>query len=640
MKVLRALGAALLLTTAGLIAQPVHSVSAAPALPSPMRITIKRAGLNGQKIRLPLDNSLAATEFTVDWDVGNGTPTCPPATFVILPNNPIPEVSCTYGAGDAVGGVTKTISIRPANGATIRTFGTSGAGPVTGATFFTGVTQWGDLGLQSLASAFDGMTNLVSVPATLPSTVTDLTATFYGASNFNDPNVAGWNTANVTKLQGTFANASSFNQNIAAWNTSNVTDMSIMFSQATSFNQNLSNWNTANVTTMWLMFFGAIAFNQSVNDWNVSNLTNASWMFRLATAFNNGAAAGACNVQFHWADSANLTNTSGMFAFASSFNATVVMDTSQVTRMDEMFFAASAYSNGCFGPQLPLQNRPLQLETSNVTNFSEMFRGADAFNQDISTWNVRKGTNMDDMFRDALIFDKDLSSWCFDGAVTRADFATNAGFANTPAKHPSWTTCPIPAPPAPNTASFVPLWTSTLDPAGGTCGSTTSDHSAPWTESFIGYRYLPAADDCRRTGYEFMGWARSSSPSEVVNLPLLVDPSDGMSRYFVANNVDYVAVWREFAGPSTLIVLANVWCIRCTSVWLMWRAPIDRDVIEVVVDGQGTAVCTQSTTTLADWRVCSQSGLSPGSTHTYSLHFTRGIAVSPARSSTVTLRNG
>lgn len=112
------------------------------------------------------------------------------------------------------------------------------------------VDSWGMPGLTSLRNAFDGATNLVSVPGDLAG-------------------IQG-----VTDLSGMFWNAASFNGDIGGWTTSVVTDMSHMFSGAVAFNRDISGWNTANVTDMAGMFADAVSFNQDLSGWCVSLISD------------------------------------------------------------------------------------------------------------------------------------------------------------------------------------------------------------------------------------------------------------------------------------------------------------------------------------------------------------------------------
>jgi len=144
-------------------------------------------------------------------------------------------------------------------------------------------------------TAFGGVSNavwgqkyLTDVNATLPSTITDLSNTFNGATQFNSASVSNWDTSNVLGMFGTFAGASAFNQPLN-WNTSNVTDMTAMFIDAVKFNQPL-NWDTSKVTGIRDMFNGASAFNQDISNWNTSAVSDVlgsmGGMFNGASAFN------------------------------------------------------------------------------------------------------------------------------------------------------------------------------------------------------------------------------------------------------------------------------------------------------------------------------------------------------------------
>ena len=101
------------------------------------------------------------------------------------------------------------------------------------------------------------------------------------------------------------------------------------------------------------------------------------------------------------------------------------------------------------------------------------------------------------------------------------------------------------AAPAPAPVPSIPIWRVSMDPAGGVCDDADVARDAEWTSVFVGYRYLPGPGECEREGYSFVGWADVDDPGEVLTLPLLTDPSDGVKRWFVAANHSVVAVWEK-----------------------------------------------------------------------------------------------
>lgn len=105
--------------------------------------------------------------------------------------------------------------------------------------------------------------------------------------------------------------------------------------------------------------------------------------------------------------------------------------------------------------------------------------------------------------------------------------------------------CSTVAPQQAPTPVPVPVWRVSMDPAGGECVDGGLAHNDEWTSVFIGYRYLPGESDCQRNGFEFSGWADADDPDTPLTLPLLVDPSDGSKRWFVAANYSLVAVWAK-----------------------------------------------------------------------------------------------
>ena len=149
------------------------------------------------------------------------------------------------------------------------------------------VITWGDLGLQSLGSAFRNAIHLTGVPTWLPTTVTTLNDTFHRADAFNG--------------------------DVGDWDTSNVTDMRSMFFDARAFDRDIGGWDTSSVTTMHSMFDGAAAFDQDIREWDVSSVTDMRSMFADATAFNQDLSA--------WCVPHIPTQPAGFDAFATSWTA-------------------------------------------------------------------------------------------------------------------------------------------------------------------------------------------------------------------------------------------------------------------------------------------------------------------------------
>ena len=147
--------------------------------------------------------------------------------------------------------------------------------------------SFGNTGLLSLQNAFLLCANLVSVPGSVPSAVTNMNNMFSGAKSFNQ-DIGNWDTGNVTNMDRMFIRATSFNQNIGNWDTSNVTIMNSMFYGATSFNQDIGNWNTSNVTNMNSMFYGGLSFNQDLKRWNVGNFQAQPASFSSSSALAAG----------------------------------------------------------------------------------------------------------------------------------------------------------------------------------------------------------------------------------------------------------------------------------------------------------------------------------------------------------------
>jgi surface protein len=281
--------------------------------------------------------------------------------------------------------------------------------PLRGAHYLKAVRSFGELGITSLTLAFWGSINLIDVPATLPTTVTNVLRMFAEASSFNG-DVSGWDTSAVTDMSRMFSYASSFDQSLNSWDTSLVTDMSSMFSGAWSFNGDVSGWDTSEVTDMNSMFQGASSFNGDVSGWDTSEVTDMSYMFNGAESFNQSLNS--------W-DTGLVTDMSHMFGDATSFNQILnSWDTGLVTNMSWMFIRAESF------------NQSLNSwDTGLVTDMSLMFSGAESFNQSLNSWDTGLVTNMSFMFRNATNFNQSLGDWDISMVGEMSNMLDNSGLS-------------------------------------------------------------------------------------------------------------------------------------------------------------------------------------------------------------------
>ena len=93
-------------------------------------------------------------------------------------------------------------------------------------------------------------------------------------------------------------------------------------------------------------------------------------------------------------------------------------------------------------------------------------------------------------------------------------------------------------------APIVSLHHVNLDPNGGTCVTNGIATTTSVRTPFLGYSYIPGAEECTRPGFTFQGWAATTKPDTVIPLPLLRGWFDGIWRYFIANSYVLTAVWK------------------------------------------------------------------------------------------------
>jgi hypothetical protein len=178
---------------------------------------------NGTTILLPIKN--ITVPLTINWGDGSS-----PQTNITL-DNP------SYIYSSDIGTIQISIS------GNFTHFGVNNLSEtVDSIDLLSRLISFNIISLNSLSGAFYNSISLIEVPNTLPSTITNLSYCFYGATLFNDPNIISWDISNVTNLDYLFFNAITFNQNIFNWNITNVTTLNFIFYGATSFKQPITGW--------------------------------------------------------------------------------------------------------------------------------------------------------------------------------------------------------------------------------------------------------------------------------------------------------------------------------------------------------------------------------------------------------------
>lgn len=254
------------------------------------------------------------------------------------------------------------------------------------------IDQWGNQAWSSMASAFNGCSNLGGQATDVPdlSNVSDLTSMFRFCSQFNQ-DIGDWDVSHITNMGGMFQFATSFNKDIGDWDVQNVTRMSLMFAYAYIFDQDIGNWDVHSVTDMSLMFKEARNFNQDIGNWDVHSVTDMSSMFFWALDFDQDI--GDWDVQ-------NVENMSLMFCSANDFNQDIGnWQVYSVENMSAMFWSTN------FNQDIG------DWDVQSVMDMSDIFGYCHNFNQDIGSWNVSNVEDMSQMFKNATSFDNDLSSW-------------------------------------------------------------------------------------------------------------------------------------------------------------------------------------------------------------------------------------
>ncbi|MEY3341706.1 MAG: hypothetical protein RLZZ269_1617, partial [Actinomycetota bacterium] len=140
-----------------------------------------------------------------------------------------------------------------------------------------------------------------------------------------------------------------------------------------------------------------------------------------------------------------------------------------------------------------------------------------------------------------------------------------------------------------------------------------------------------------RPGYAFAGWANVTTPNTVRDLPLLDDPTSNTKRYFVAENVDLVAVWKPLpTSVGELTVFANFFCRQCTNAWLIHGSSEHATSYDYTINA--TPVTCAPSVAVFGLQACQITGLPSGTPLAATVTPRNSDGVGPSATARLTLR--
>ena len=232
---------------------------------------------------------------------------------------------------------------------------------------------------------------------------------FYGCSNLASVDVSGFDTSQITNMNGMFCNCDSLRKlDLSGFDTSSVASMIGMFEECNSLlNLNVSGFNTSRVMDMSWMFYGCGALsNLDVSGFDTGKVTDMYNMF--------GRCGGLTSLNVSSFDTSRVTDMGWMIGGCGGLTAFDMsgFNTSRVTNMQGMFSAC-----GSLG-ELNLSS----FNTAQVKNMRDMFHDCTSLrNVDLSSFDTSQVIYMDRMFHNCASLTKlDLSSFDM-GRVTSAD---------------------------------------------------------------------------------------------------------------------------------------------------------------------------------------------------------------------------
>ena len=235
----------------------------------------------------------------------------------------------------------------------------------------TATHTWGDIGDWDVSGVKDfsyAFSNDRNVMGTNAKEGNPKVVTFVGTG------MSKWITTSVTSLFYTFQRATAMNADLSGWTVAKVASLQDTFAGASEFTgTGLSSWDTTSVTTMISTFSGAREMNSDLSGWKVGKVTSLWGSFSRAFKFI-GTGLGS------W-DTASVKSLDSTFYQAREMNFDLSgWKVGAVTTLHATFKGASAFA----GIGLDVW------DVASVVTMKELFSGAIAFNNDLSSWNVRR----------------------------------------------------------------------------------------------------------------------------------------------------------------------------------------------------------------------------------------------------------
>ena len=360
----------------------------------------------------------------------------------------------------------------------------------TGADMLTDVSTFEPAGLTSLAGAFCGAVNLLSISLDIPSAVTDLSYLCYGASNLEGLALSG-DLSNASNMSYMCYGTSSIVSVSMFAGTSGVTNMSYMFAYSNSFMSDIGNWDVSGVTDMTGMFKGTkldeTLYSDLINGWSKQTLQQNvaldagsscyvldeesnrqkiidayNWTILDAGSKEMRVYVGECtygttvtlplygddmNVSVKWTDSETVTYTTPGKQTHSYFSYT---DRSYTLVLDgylpqfglpsvalgDMLLSIVSFGDigttslwgACYNA-VNLESVPNNIP-GDVTDTRYMFYGAGKFSQDLDRWDVSNVNDMIYMFAEASSFNGNICDWDVSNVTSMSGMFKNAASFN------------------------------------------------------------------------------------------------------------------------------------------------------------------------------------------------------------------